>query len=284
MTTALIFEKLRDPVIRSKLVGAGCTWFLWDIAFYGFSLLGGYVLSEILDSDDDVSSATNVRAVCSKQATAGSLGAASVVFAIYLFRFANLRWIQIYGFLTQCGFFVLLAGVLTPLSDNPDGLFGLYCLVLMSLQFGPAVTTFSLPAALFDKEIRCTFNGISAAMGKMGAILGAYTFQYLAPVSLQAVLGLCAAVTLAGAYLTYSFLEDAMLVGDESAAASEAAAVAVAAADLGKGFEVAGGGLAGMGGIKGESKGGSGESGGGGGGRTRSDVEMNNTASPMVEL
>ena len=55
-------------------------------------------------------------------------------------------------------------------------MFAVYCFLLFSLSFGPNLTTFVLPAQTFSKKTRATFNGLSAAMGKMGAFLGVYIF------------------------------------------------------------------------------------------------------------
>jgi len=53
-------------------------------------------------------------------------------------------------------------------------IFVFYCLLLFSLNAGPAMTTYVLPAQTFPIEIRSTYNGISAACGKVGAAVGAY--------------------------------------------------------------------------------------------------------------
>ena len=64
------------------------------------------------------------------------------------------------------------AALFEPLKDrNPNLLFAFYCLLLFFLTFGPNVTTYVLSAEVYPKEIRSTFNGISAAMGKLGAIV-----------------------------------------------------------------------------------------------------------------
>jgi hypothetical protein len=86
----------------------------------------------------------------------------------------------------------------------------------MSLQLGVPVTTYGLPASVFEKDIRCTFNGIASAMGKLGAIIGAYTFYYIAKVSLHAVLVVCVVVCLIGARVTYFNIDDADLMNDDS--------------------------------------------------------------------
>ena len=217
-TTALIFEKLKDPKIRGKLIGCGGSWLLYDVVFYGLTLLGGVVIGDITDGDDDVSSPANIRKLCSKQSIALSLGAISVAISIILLPYLSLKYLQITGFLVQAFFLALFVVLFTYLRANDsNGLFALYCLVLMSLQLGVPVTTYALPASVFQKDIRCTFNGMASAMGKIGAIIGAYTFYYIAQASIHAVLVICVIVCLIGALMTHFYIEDGTLSNDDSA-------------------------------------------------------------------
>ncbi|KAM0066956.1 Low affinity inorganic phosphate transporter 3 [Helianthus debilis subsp. tardiflorus] len=55
-----------------------------------------------------------------------------------------------------------------------------YSLTFFFANFGPNATTFVVPAEIFPARLRSTCHGISAASGKLGAILGAFGFLYLA--------------------------------------------------------------------------------------------------------
>lgn len=46
-------------------------------------------------------------------------------------------------------------------------------------NFGPNATTFIVPAEVFPSRVRGLGHGLSAAVGKMGAILSALLFNYL---------------------------------------------------------------------------------------------------------
>ena len=217
ITLSLIIEKLKDPIIRNKLIGCGGTWLLYDIVYYGLSLLGGVVISAISDTDDDVSSDSNIRNLCSKQSIAVSCGAISVLISIYILPYLSLKYLQILGFIVQGLLLLLFVSLFSYLKEhNSTGLFILYCLALMSLQLGVPVTTYALPASVFDKDIRCTFNGIASAMGKIGAIIGAYSFYYIAKESIHAVLIICVVVSLIGAVVTYYYLPDAYLCNKDT--------------------------------------------------------------------
>src|SRR5579862_467405 len=51
------------------------------------------------------------------------------------------------------------------------GLFALYCLCNFFQNFGPNTTTFIVPGEVFPTRYRSTAHGLSAAAGKVGAII-----------------------------------------------------------------------------------------------------------------
>ena len=54
---------------------------------------------------------------------------------------------------------------------STGGLFALYCLCNFFQNFGPNTTTFIVPGEVFPTRYRSTGHGISAASGKVGAII-----------------------------------------------------------------------------------------------------------------
>ncbi|GKU86331.1 hypothetical protein SLEP1_g868 [Rubroshorea leprosula] len=56
----------------------------------------------------------------------------------------------------------------------------MYSLTFFFANFEPNATTFVVPAEIFPARFRSTCHGISAAAGKLGAIVGAFDFLYLA--------------------------------------------------------------------------------------------------------
>ena len=55
----------------------------------------------------------------------------------------------------------------------------LYFLSSFFGQFGPNATTWLLPGEVFPTDIRATCHGISAATGKVGALVAGIWFAYL---------------------------------------------------------------------------------------------------------
>jgi PHS family inorganic phosphate transporter-like MFS transporter len=52
----------------------------------------------------------------------------------------------------------------------------LYCLANFFQNFGPNVTTFVIPGEVFPTRYRSTAHGISAASGKLGAVVAQVGF------------------------------------------------------------------------------------------------------------
>lgn len=146
------------------------------------NLFGGAIVSQISNTDDDnVSNDTSVFNVSKQQLIGLSMGIPACIAAILCLYVVSTKTLQVYGFLFIAFCFTILAATFVPLRDfNPDLLFTIYCLLLFSLSFGPNLTTYVLPAQTYPKSVRATFNGISAACGKVGAVVGVYMFGAMA--------------------------------------------------------------------------------------------------------
>ena len=136
----------------------------------GVALFGGQILSAIGSSNDDnVSSNEGIRHKTSSQLTALSVGIPAQLIFIFLIKPYGTKLIQVVGFILNAVSFFLLAACFKVLRDeNPTMLFVLYCFLMFNLCGATNISTFVLPAETYDKRIRATFNGISAAMGKLG--------------------------------------------------------------------------------------------------------------------
>lgn len=209
-TNTLLLDRLQQWEYQSKLLATGGGWFLYDVAFYGVNLFGGSILEAINNStDDNVSSVNNVRLVAGQELLAMSMGIPACILTIVLLKRVGTKALQVWGFVLIAAMFVLLAALFAPLKySSPQGLFAVYCALLFSLSFGPNVTTYVLPAETYPKEIRATFNGISAAMGKLGAVVGASLFKVIAEsTSYPFIMLLCAALSVFGALLSWRFVQ-----------------------------------------------------------------------------
>ena len=221
LTMSGILQHLGNKVIQRKLMATGAPWFVYDVIVYGIGLIGGYIVANIHDSHtENISSDKSIRKIAGRQMIAICLCIPATLFGIYLLPKVGLRNLQIYSFLFLTFCFVIFASLFNYLKDNDsDGLFAVYCICSMSMNLGIGITSFTLPSALFDKEIRSTFNGICSALGKLGAVIGAYSFIYIAlDFSYPAVLAVCSVLGLLGAFLSYWYiriedLQDEISVG-----------------------------------------------------------------------
>ncbi len=171
------------------LIGTSYSWFALDIAFYGLGLNSSTILTAIgfgtpsanLTGGDKIYE--NL-----KNITVGNmiLSVAGLIPGYWATFLLVDRWgrkpIQLMGFtmltILFCtmgfGYHKLLA------SDGGRKAFVfLYCLTNFFQNFGPNTTTFIVPGEAFPTRYRSTAHGISAASGKLGAIVAQVGFGKL---------------------------------------------------------------------------------------------------------
>ncbi|RUP45910.1 major facilitator superfamily domain-containing protein [Jimgerdemannia flammicorona] len=160
------------------LLGTSLSWFFLDIAFYGLNLNNSYILSAI---------------GYSKKATAFDTLWATVVGNIiisclgfvpgYFVTVALVdRWgrkkIQIMGFSILTVLFIVLSAGFYQIKNEAVGLFiTIFTLAQFFFNFGPNSTTFIVPGEVFPTKVRASAHGISAASGKLGAIIATFGFN-----------------------------------------------------------------------------------------------------------
>lgn len=114
---------------------------------------------------------------------------------------------QVHGFLLLTAAFLGLGVLYHYASDQHALMFIAFCVLQLALNYGPNLSTFILPGEVFPAEVRCTFNGVTAAMAKVGALLGSAAFN---PINEQfgmlAVMLGCSAISLLGALVTIYFV------------------------------------------------------------------------------
>jgi PHS family inorganic phosphate transporter-like MFS transporter len=84
--------------------------------------------------------------------------------------------IQMAGFLILTIIFFIIGGAYDHLKKYHGGLLALYVLAQFFFNFGPNATTFIVPGECFPTRYRSTSHGISAAAGKVGAIIAQCVF------------------------------------------------------------------------------------------------------------
>ncbi|KAK6332232.1 Inorganic phosphate transporter pho84 [Orbilia brochopaga] len=190
------------------LFGTAATWFLVDVAFYGTNLNQSYILSVI-----GFNTGKNNYHKLMKNALGNLIIAVAgyvpgYFFTIGFIEILGRKPIQIGGFLITALLFGTLAGGYNDIGKG--GKFVLFALAQFFFNFGPNATTFIVPAEVFPSRVRGFAHGLSAAVGKLGAILSAILFNWLAQykIGLPNVLWIFFACNILGAVITFFFIPE----------------------------------------------------------------------------
>jgi PHS family inorganic phosphate transporter-like MFS transporter len=167
------------------LLGTATCWFLLDIAFYSQNLFQKDIFTAInwIPKAKFMSALEEVHRIARAQTLIALCGTVpGYWFTVALIDRIGRFWIQLGGFFFMAVFMLGLAFPYhhwtTP--GNHIGFVVLYALTFFFANFGPNSTTFIVPAEIFPARLRSTCHGISAAAGKLGAIIGSFGFLYLA--------------------------------------------------------------------------------------------------------
>ena len=108
------------------------------------------------------------------------------------------------GFAAMAILYATIGANWSYLRGYPAVLVFLYGMTFFFANYGPNTTTFILPSLIFEQEHRATWNGVSAAAGKLGALTGATFFEPAAEdLGDSAVMIICAVVAVIAFFLTF---------------------------------------------------------------------------------
>jgi MFS transporter, PHS family, inorganic phosphate transporter len=182
------------------LIGTCMTWFLVDVAFYGINLNQSFILNAINFTSKDPYTKLMKTALGNLIIIAAGYLPGYYFTAMFV-ELLGRKFIQILGF-AMTAFFLGIAGgkfdVLTK-KHNTAGFFVVFAFLQFFFNFGANTTTFIIPAEVFPSRVRATAHGVSAAVGKLGAILASLAFVEVASkIGTNKVLLIFMAVSLAG--------------------------------------------------------------------------------------
>jgi len=195
------------------LIGTTMTWLILDITFYGTgsfkSRIGGFLVpAQGAESDvDHIWHEALLTMYITLMAIPGYL------MSIFFIERIGRYYLQLGGFLAMSLTFWLMAYFHTSLTgDARWTLVILFGLTFFFSNFGPNTTTFIIPVEIYPTVIRATCHGLSAASGKIGAVIGATAFSPIEDMyGIHTVLISCGVVTLTGAAFTWGFTSDKIL-------------------------------------------------------------------------
>ncbi|KAI1152061.1 major facilitator superfamily domain-containing protein [Nemania diffusa] len=151
------------------LLGTTLSWFFLDFAFYGLGLNNQVVLQVIGYAEGNSLHDMLYRGAVGNiiLVVAGSLPGYWT--SIFLIDTIGRKSLQILGFSILTIIFSVLGFCYHQLDKGT--LLALYVVANYFFNFGPNTTTFIIPGECFPTRYRSTGHGISAAMGKVGAIV-----------------------------------------------------------------------------------------------------------------
>jgi PHS family inorganic phosphate transporter-like MFS transporter len=167
----------------AHLAGAVACWFVLDVVFYSQNILQEKIFSDVkwvarartmsaLEETYRVGRAHAIIALC------GTLP--GYWFTVAFVDVVGRKAIQFLGFAMMMGFMLVIAAFYDSLISpgRRIWLVLMYTFTFFFANFGPNSTTFILPAEIFPAHLRTTCHGMSAAAGKVGAIVGTFGFMY----------------------------------------------------------------------------------------------------------
>jgi len=171
------------------LIGTSWSWFALDIAFYGLGLNSSIILTAI-NFGTPLTKGTQKVYDNLKNISVGNviLAVAGLIPGYWASFLVIDVWgrkpIQFMGFSVLTVLFVIMGFAYDKLTSHvgsPDSkvFVFLYCLANFFQNFGPNTTTFVIPGEVFPTRYRSTAHGISAASGKLGAIVAQVGFARL---------------------------------------------------------------------------------------------------------
>jgi PHS family inorganic phosphate transporter-like MFS transporter len=178
------------------LIGTAGAWFLLDIAYYGTTISSPLVLKSLNPHSTLLTNMVYTLIIFVVAALPGYIVAALTIDRL------GRKFIQWFGFAMMALAYGLLF-VAPALTTITAAFLLVYGMSYFFTEFGPNVTTFVYPAEIFPVMVRTTAHGIAAAVGKIGAFIGAFAFPFLLTnYHLPVAMGVAAVISLAGLLLT----------------------------------------------------------------------------------
>jgi len=172
---------LKEPNLVQKLLGTAATWFLFDVLFYGNTLFQPIVFEAAFGSKK-TDETDLIKKVATDSMLLGLIALPGYIISVLVVgkRICNIiqtpRYIQLQGFAAMAILYSIIGAYWSYLKRTPFLLITFYGLTFFFASYGPNTTTFIFPSLVYSKDFRSSLNGISAAAGKVGALVGASLF------------------------------------------------------------------------------------------------------------
>lgn len=178
------------------LLGTAGAWFFLDVAFYGNSVSSVLILKTLDPSAHLVTNTLISALIFLTCAVPGYFLAAYTIDKI------GRKFLQMFGFLMIAIAYGIIA-VFPQIVSHIILFLVIFGMSFFFVNFGPNSTTFLIPSEIYPTNLRARAHGISAALGKVGAFVGAFFLPHiLQSKGLSFTLGIMAVVCIAGIFTT----------------------------------------------------------------------------------
>ena len=170
---------------------------LFDIVFYGNKLFQPIVLTRAFGASETVERTIRDTLVIALMSLPGYF------VSVYAVGRQSPRFIQMQGFLIMGCLYLWIGLRFHELAENRLLLMLVYGSTFFFSNYGPNSSTIMLPSLTFSRTCRSTLNGLCAASGKVGALIGATIFVMAAyRFGAQCVFICCSLLALLGCTMT----------------------------------------------------------------------------------
>ncbi|KXN71963.1 MFS general substrate transporter [Conidiobolus coronatus NRRL 28638] len=160
------------------LMGTSVTWFALDVAFYGLNLNNPVILKNIGYVDKSTPFQNVWTAACGAAIIALLGTVPGYWVTVFTIDRLGRKTIQYIGFVALTIAFAILGFAFHQILNTSLVLFIIiFTIANFFTNFGPNTTTFIVPGEVFPTRYRSTAHGISAASGKLGAIVSQVGFS-----------------------------------------------------------------------------------------------------------
>lgn len=188
-------QSLLKPKWLLYMVGTAGSWFLMDVALYGNGVSNTMILTHLNPTADLLHHTLLSVLIFLVFAVPGYFLSAK-----YIDRIGR-KPIQYMGFLVMAIAYAIIA--IPSVTRTIPAFIIIYGLSYLFINFGPNATTFLIPSEIYPTSIRAKGHGISAAIGKCGAFVGAFTLPIVLHThGMSFVMAMMAIVSFLGIFTT----------------------------------------------------------------------------------
>jgi len=161
-----------------RLLATSLCWFCNDFPFYGNQIFRNVFLSLVTSSENQVMTLWLYNLINVGCELVGYYLAALLMDH----KFYGRKRMQAVGFIMSFLLFIIAAAIFPQLNQKGAGGHAFEFIYFFSsfwIQFGPNSTTFLLAAEVYPAPVRATAHGLSAAVGKLGALTATVLYNYI---------------------------------------------------------------------------------------------------------